>query len=128
MDAAEYIREVVTRLPARTFVYFDRPYYVKGEGLYENSYKDDDHAEIAQLVHQVEQPWIVSYDAAPEIFAMYERFERISNDLSYSAADRYRGSEVMFFSPQLALPPVESPANIYADIVDKMRTAGMSLF
>ena len=128
MDAADYIREAVTQLPEHTFLYFDPPYYIKGGGLYENSYQDDDHAEIAQLVHSVEYPWIVSYDAVPEIIALYEDFSQITYDLSYSAADRYRGSEVMFFSPELALPTIESPANIRIDVVDRARRAGALLF
>lgn len=128
MDAADYIREVVTQLPEHTFLYFDPPYYIKGEGLYENSYQDNDHAEIALLVHSVEQPWIVSYDAVPEIIALYGDFSRITYDLSYSAADRYRGSEVMFFSPELELPAIESPANIRVDVVNRVRRAGVMLF
>lgn len=128
MDAADYVREVVAELPEQTFVYFDPPYYVKGEGLYENSYQGDDHAEIAWLVRNVNQPWTVSYDAVPEIFELYKGFRQIVYDLSYSAAERYRGSEVMFFSPGLELPAVESPANIYVEVVGRARRAGAALF
>lgn len=128
MDAADYIREVVTQLSEHTLVYFDPPYYVKGGGLYENSYQYDDHVEIAELVHSVEHPWIVSYDAVSEIIVLYEDFSRITYDLSYSAADRYRGSEVMFFSPELELPAIESPANIRVDAVNRMRRASETLF
>ena len=128
MDAADYIREVVTQLPDHTFLYFDPPYYIKGEGLYENSYQYNDHAEVALLVHSVEHPWIVSYDAVPEIVALYEEFSQITYELSYSAADRYRGSEVMFFSPELELPAIESPANIRVDIVNRVRRASITTF
>lgn len=128
IDAAEYLREEIGQLPERTFIYFDPPYYVSGGGLYQNSYHDDEHEEIAKLVRKVKRPWIVSYDAVPNIVGLYKDFTRITYDLSYSAADHYRGSEVMFFSDELTLPPAESPANIRVDVVDKIRQAGVSLF
>ncbi len=128
MNATDYIREVITGLPQRTFTYFDPPYYVKGNGLYENSYRDADHVEVSELVRGVAQPWIVSYDAVPRILGLYEGLNRITYSLSYSAADRYRGSEVMFFSSDLELPDVSSPANIHAGTVDRMRRAEAMLF
>lgn len=128
MDAADYTREVIIDLPQETFTYFDPPYYVKGEGLYENSYLDEDHKEIAELIRGVKQPWIVSYDAVPRILGLYEGLNRIAYSLSYSAADRYRGSEVMFFSSDIELPDVPSPANIHAGAVDELRRAEAMLF
>ena len=128
MDAAAYIREVIKGLSQRTFTYFDPPYYIKGEGLYENSYRDEDHEKVAELVRSVAQPWIVSYDAVPRILGLYEGLNRITYSLSYSAADRYRGSEVMFFSRDLKLPDVPSPANIHGGAVDRMRRAEAMLF
>lgn len=44
-------------------------------------------------------------------------------DLSYSAADRPRGSEVMFFGPGLRLPEIRSAANISRGLVDEARMA-----
>jgi hypothetical protein len=106
------IRDVVTELPAQTFTYFDPPYYASGERLYENSYQDEEHAEVARLVRSVSHPWIVSYDAVPRVLRLYEGLNRVTYSLSYSAADRYRGSEVMVFSPDLDLPAVESPCQL----------------
>ena len=128
MNAADYIREVLSRLPRQTFIYFDPPYYVKGEGLYDNSYQDADHVEVAELVRDVTQPWVVSYDAVPRILELYDDFSHITYSLSYSAANRYRGSEAMFFSPNLKFPDVPSPANIQTGSVDRMRTAEATLF
>lgn len=128
MDAADYIRDVTTELSRQTFTYLDPPYYVKGKGLYENSYRDEDHAEIANLVSGLMRPWVVSYDAAPRILELYEGFDQTAYSLSYSAAERYRGAEVMFFSPDLELPDVQSPANIRVDVIDRTRRAEAALF
>lgn len=128
LDAAEYLDSTVTYLPKDTFTYLDPPYYVKGKGLYEDFYRHCDHAEVAQLVRNIRQPWIVSYDAVPEIMALYEPFDKLIYSLSYSAADRYRGAETMFFSAGLSSPAVTSPANIRAEVVNKARRTEGTLF
>jgi DNA adenine methylase len=116
-DAAHYLGHVLPTFPEATFVYLDPPYYVKGEGLYEHFYHHADHAQIAGLVRDLTHPWVVSYDAAPKVIELYEGFDRITYNLSYSAQDRYRGAEVMFFSPGLQRPDVASPAKIHSKAV-----------
>lgn len=113
IDAAEYLRSVLPSLPDDTFAYLDPPYYVKGAGLYQNSYEHKDHVEIAGLVRTpIRQRWVVSYDAAPEILALYPRTSRVIYGLNYSAAEKYEGDEVMFFGPGLRQPDVHSPAKL----------------
>lgn len=121
-DTARYIRSELRNIPD-AFVYFDPPYYIKGQGLYENYYEHEDHAEVAQLVLDLDVPWIVSYDATPEIDKMYDGATRVSYDLHYSAADRSRGSEVMFFSRSLRVPEGALPAGIPSNYVDALRRA-----
>jgi DNA adenine methylase len=119
-DAAEYLQKVLPTID-EPFVYLDPPYYVKGGDLYQDSYKPADHAAIAKLVHELDVPWIVSYDAAPQIEALYRDAPQIAYDLSYSAQERYKGEEVMFFDSNLLLPDVESPANVDSRLVAAAR-------
>ncbi|MGV3721810.1 MAG: DNA adenine methylase [Actinomycetota bacterium] len=112
LDAAEFLRTGRTRLPSSTLVYLDPPYYVKGEGLYEHFYQHEDHVAIAGLVQNLHHPWVVSYDASPEILSMYAAVVPLNYGLHYSATERYVGKEVMFFSRGLQIPNVDSPANI----------------
>lgn len=111
-DAAEFICHYLPRLPERSLVYLDPPYFRKGAGLYEDHYTHDDHLRIAQLVPNIKQPWIVSYDNTPEIVRMYEGFGSIEYSLSYSAQQRYAGSEIIFFGEALAMPEVTNPAHV----------------
>lgn len=122
LDTADYISDVLPSVDA-PFVYLDPPYYVKGEGLYQNFYAHADHRRIAGLVERMDVPWLVSYDSAPEILEMYAGFPSISYDLNYSAQRRHRGEESMFFNLELALPEVASPANVSLDVVDQFRLA-----
>ena len=104
MDAIQFIGEVVPAINNR-FLYCDPPYYVKGRQLYLDSYKPDDHAAIANLLTIINpEPWIVSYDNAPEIKALYENFRQLSFDLQYSARTKQKGKELLILSPNLKVP------------------------
>ncbi len=113
-DAACFLKDVVPTLPNKSLVYLDPPYFVKGGELYENHYALADHLEIAELVKRIRHPWIVSYDHVPQISKMYQGCPTISYGISYSAQDRYKGAEIMFFSDNLRIPNVKNPANLGA--------------
>ena len=113
LDAADLIKTVLPTLPKKTLVYFDPPYYVQGHGLYESHYKHGDHIAIAKLVKtKVKLPWIVSYDHAPEIVKMYGDCPSIVYGINYSAQNKYKGAEVMFFSKGLEIPDIANPSNL----------------
>jgi len=112
LDAVDFIQSISSTLPDDTLMYLDPPYYKKGKKLYVNSYSDQDHAQIAQLLASLKIRWMVSYDDVPEIRRLYRNYQNITYRLSYSAADRYKGQEVMFFHNELIVPPVKEPAKI----------------
>ncbi len=105
-DAAEFLRAAPRLLPRKTLLYLDPPYFVKGQGLYRNFYERRDHLEIARIVQATRftRPWIVSYDASPEICEMYARSSGLTYELFYSAQVKHSGREVMFFSQSLVVP------------------------
>lgn len=106
-DACELIKKISKDLPKRSLLYFDPPYYVKGKDLYVNHYRHDDHAKVAEVITAItKQKWIVSYDNAPEIKELYRGFDKIEYSLNYSAATAAKGTEVMFFSSGLYVPPI----------------------
>ena len=113
-DAADFIRDDLKDVADKTLIYLDPPYYANGSRLYRNTYKHDDHAQIADLVATIRQPWIVSYDNAPEINALYGRFRQQTFGLGYSANARYEGTEVMVFSDRLKIPGEVEPFRGFA--------------
>lgn len=119
-DAAAYLENQLLAID-KPFVYLDPPYYVKGGDLYQDSYKPEDHAAIATLVHKLDIPWMVSYDEVPQINELYRSAPHVAYDLSYSAQERYKGKEIMFFDSNLVLPDVESPANVDSRLVEAAR-------
>ena len=98
-------------LPKQSLIYLDPPYYVKGKGLYRNYYEHDDHVAIAKKLQQksFKWPWVVSYDNAEEICAMYQMSQSLSYGLNYTAQRRYVGNEVMFFGRNIVVPDESIP-------------------
>jgi len=105
-DAHQLLLRCHQFLPAKSLVYLDPPYYVKGAGLYRNFYKHEDHVRIAKLLgsDRFRRSWVVSYDNADEIKEMYAYATPYAYGLNYTAQRRYTGSEVMFFSKRIAVP------------------------
>lgn len=104
-DAAKLLNRLMPKLPEKSFMYLDPPYYVKGTSrLYANSYEHDDHVQVAEIVRAARTPWLVSYDDQVQIRTMYDGFRRRRFQLSYTARDRYEGAEVLVFSNLLRIP------------------------
>lgn len=114
LDAIEFLNLVIPQLTSQALVYLDPPYFVKGkEDLYTNFYGPNQHSEIARTVRSIRtHHWIVSYDDVPEIRRLYEGYRSIEYTLHYSAQERYRGSEIMYFCDDLEIPDVLDPAKV----------------
>ncbi|MFH1975617.1 MAG: DNA adenine methylase [Pseudomonadota bacterium] len=108
LDAADFIKSTISKLPKKSLVYFDPPYYVKGRRLYADYYAHDDHAAISNNVQSgLKHPWVVTYDNHPSIIDLYCDRRRFIYNLGYSAHTHRVGTEVMFFSDQITIPEPE---------------------
>lgn len=80
------------------FVYFDPPYYVKGQRLYPNFFEHEDHVQIAKLIQESSgYNWMVTYDDIKSIRDLYSGYPQWKFELSYSLSSRKQGKEVMIF-------------------------------
>ncbi len=108
LDIFDFIHEVVPGLEANTLIYFDPPYFHKGSLLYENHFEEATHKRLAQAItEEVQLPWLVSYDNVEKIKEFYNGHEMAEFSLSYSAAKRYKGTEIMIFCNPEARPSQE---------------------
>lgn len=105
LDAEKFLIEYLPKLPKRSLVYLDPPYFRKADRLYLNHYAPEDHKRLAKLVQRkVKLPWLVSYDNTPEILELYSDRKSFCYFLQYNAARCYQGSEFFAFSDRLAIP------------------------
>lgn len=107
MDAVALIKRYKRAPAAKTFCYLDPPYYVKGQDLYLNYYRDEDHQDIAEAIKKFKGQWIISYDAVDFISNLYKDYRQKDYYLSYSAGNPSKGKEIMVYSNGLIIPDVE---------------------
>jgi DNA adenine methylase len=108
VDAIDLIDSVLPKLPKKTLVYLDPPYYVQGKALYQNHYMHKDHFLLSEAIEKkLNLPWVVSYDHTPEIVDMYKWCKGIGYEMRYSAQKICKGSELMFFSNKLNIKDKE---------------------
>lgn len=111
LDAETLLTQHCKRQDPALF-FLDPPYFVKGSQLYDNAYGPSDHLAICNLILGVSGPWIVSYDTAPEILEMYSSARSFPYTLDYSVSKFGQGAETVFFSDDLSIPAVQSPAGV----------------
>jgi DNA adenine methylase len=114
MDAVELLKVGQATWPKKTLIYLDPPYYAKGRDLYYDYYQHDDHVRVERYVaeHMADKNWIVSYDNVPTIRSLYKQYQQIVYRIGYSARETRQGSEAMFFSSVLKMPPLEGPLSL----------------
>jgi len=102
LDALELIGTVQRTLPAKSLIYLDPPYYIKGRALYLNHYAENDHRKIFEKLQKIKRVrWIVTYDDVKAIRDMYARYKQKRYGLQYSACTSTVGQEMMIFSDNL---------------------------
>lgn len=104
LDAIQLMEKLDKQLPADTLFCIDPPYFNKGSSLYTNFYGPDEHENVAKTVLNLQRPWIVTYDNAPEIEKLYCSRRQFSFDINYSIQTKRVGTELLIASKGLRLP------------------------
>ena len=107
LDAIDFLNKVSPKLPKKSLIYLDPPYYVKGSQLYRNCYEHDDHVAVADVAKGLAHPTLITYDDVPQIRKMYKGMKSTLLSLHYSThMERPLTSEAMFYSGlKLPMPP-----------------------
>ena len=102
LDAIELINKIKNKLPKKSLIYLDPPYYNKGKELYMNYYEHKDHEEISKTIKNItNSKWVVTYDDVGPINKLYKGFDNYSHLLNYSAANSGKGKEIIIFSKNM---------------------------
>jgi DNA adenine methylase len=103
-DALELIEKIKKESNnSDTIFYFDPPYYIKGPGLYKNSYTEKDHEKVSREIKKIKNiHWIVSYDNTVEIKNLYKFVKNsFEFNLTHTAFCTKKGEEILFFDQKL---------------------------
>jgi len=78
----------------------DPPYFEKGPELYTNFYTKKDHINLANCIVKLNHSWVITYDNVKEIKKIYSKYNLKHREYSlrYSANNKYKGTEIMFYS------------------------------
>lgn len=111
-DAVQFLQSISDSVvrSGKALIYADPPYYSKGNTLYYNNYQENDHKLLAQTMRSLSCPWIVTYDDVAPVYELYQGVNYLRYQLHYTAQNRQRSGEVMFFRG-LMLPPQENSKN-----------------
>lgn len=112
-DAEDFLTGHVAKLPPKSLVYCDPPYFHKAQRLYLNHYEAKDHQRIARIMQtKVKHRWMVSYDNVTDVLQYYHKRRSFLYSLQYSAQTAYEGTEVIIVSDKLVLPKNSSTKSI----------------
>ena len=91
--------ELISDETCDALLYLDPPYYVKGNELYEFGFTIDDHLRLRDSLKSTCHPWVLSYDACPEIKELYHwaLVEELSITYSINTA---RTKQELIISPR----------------------------
>lgn len=104
VDARLCIPQWAKRLPARSLINIDPPYFGKGQELYTNFYRPDDHRDLSRIVRRLKCAWMLTYDDVPAVQELYRGLPTYRKGLVYYAQVKRRASELLIVSPRLVVP------------------------
>ena len=106
LDAIQLIDQIRGEINEKTLIYFDPPYYNQGSSLYTNFYSHQDHLYLAEYIQNLnlDCKWMLTYDFTPPIVEMYSERKKSLLTLSYTAAKKGKGYEMLAFSDNFKIP------------------------
>jgi DNA adenine methylase len=95
LDFVARLRKEASKEEKKLFFYFDPPFWAKSQTLYRPSFAEADHKALASALRYLKEPYLLSYDPAPEIAALYSYARRETVELLYTATQRSAYSELV---------------------------------
>jgi DNA adenine methylase len=104
-EIRNFIKNILPLYQHNTFLYFDPPYFINGKRLYKNFFTPKDHLEISIYIkNNVTSDWIMTYDDVEDIKSFYNIFPIGKYSLTYSASNKYKGTELIIFKSSHLIP------------------------
>ena len=110
-DGISYVEELAgSGIEEEVLVFADPPYVAEGPRLYSKSFGRGEHERLATALRTLPAtPWMVTYDAHPEVLSLYDQECVMEFGIGYSAAGARCASEYAVCGPMLVLPGLRNP-------------------
>lgn len=95
-DGIKLIESIQSRVNWNNhFIFIDPPYIEKGQLLYLNHYKKDDHENLARFIKDSKLNWVMTYDDVSDIRKLYPKQIIKAFKIAHIAHTRRIGKEVL---------------------------------
>jgi len=96
-DASDLIKNHLRDIICKSFFNIDPPYVKKGQTLYSNYFKEEDHRSFERIITEylVKTQWIVTYDDCDLIREIYKNYHLVNYEILHNARGNVRGKEIV---------------------------------
>lgn len=77
------------------FAFVDPPYLGVGDGLYANGMPRGEHTRLAAALQECPAPWVLTYDAHPQVLELYPGCEVVEFEIPHTAHQQQIGTEYL---------------------------------
>ena len=88
------------------FLFVDPPYIGEGNRLYTRGMQPTCHARLAAALERCPAPWVLTYDAHPDVLELYPQHEVVEFDIPHTANRQKVGTEYLVLPEGLSVPEV----------------------
>lgn len=79
------------KIPSNLFYYFDPPFFKKADRLYNFYFGQREHERLRDVVMNIKSPWLMSYDSAEDVDALYSKVVNGTAFVELLYGDTHRG-------------------------------------
>jgi DNA adenine methylase len=108
MNVVKATRQLARRNSWGVFFYLDPPFWAKSQYLYRRTFTRAMHTRLAESLRWVEDPYLLSYDPAPEIAALYAHDGLLVEEIELLYSGRATGGIRELVITNMSELPVET--------------------
>jgi DNA adenine methylase len=104
-DGIRFIEQLAgSGIEDEVFVFADPPYMGVGNALYAHGMCQTGHARLAAALRNCPAPWVLTYDAHPEVLALYQGHRVVEFEIPHTVNKQKIGTEYLVLSKGLTTP------------------------
>ncbi|MDE0151177.1 MAG: DNA adenine methylase [Bdellovibrionales bacterium] len=103
LDGIELLKKLENRKKSNQyFIFIDPPYFQKGQSLYLNNYKNNNHEELSNFLTKSSlKKWVMTYNDVPYIKNLYKNMQIKNFVIQHNAHYSKIGKEIIIFPKNL---------------------------